>query len=57
MYKAVFSNDKYLEYFKQFEKKDEHWHKIWKWRTKAFIFGSITSFFLGIIMAFVIAMN
>lgn len=57
MYKAVFSNDKYLEYFKLFEKEDEHWHKLWKRRTKAFIFGSITSFFLGIIMAFVIAMN
>ena len=53
-YKAVFSNDKYLQYFKQFEKEDEHWHKKWKRRTIAFIFGAIASLFLGVIIIAVI---
>ena len=29
-YKAVLSNDRYLKYFKQFEKEDAKWHKKWK---------------------------
>ncbi len=53
-YKAVFSNDKYLQYFKLFEKEDEHWHKKWKRRTIAFILGAIASLFLGVIIIAVI---
>ena len=40
-YRAVFSKDRYLKYFKQFEKEDEQWHKKWKWITIAFCIGSI----------------
>ena len=53
-YKAVFSNDKYLKYFKQFEKEDEHWHKKWKRRTTAFILGAIASIIFGIYLFFTI---
>ncbi len=53
-YKAVFSNDKYLQYFKQFEKKDEHWHKKWKRITTAFILGAIASIIFGIYLYFTI---
>ena len=27
-YRAVFSKDRYLKYFKQFEKEDEQWHNF-----------------------------
>lgn len=54
-YKAVFSNDRYLKYFKQFEKEDERWHKKWKWITIAFCLGSIIVTILGICFAFAIA--
>ena len=47
-YKAVFSKDKYLKYFKQFEKKDASWHKKWKWITIAFCVGSVVSTIGGI---------
>lgn len=40
-YKAVFTDDKYLKYFKQFEKKDNLWHKKWKRITVAFCIGAI----------------
>jgi hypothetical protein len=40
-YRAVFSKDRYLKYFKQFEKKDASWYKKWKWITIAFCVGSI----------------
>ena len=53
-YKAVFSKDKYLQYFKQFEKEDEHWHKKWKRRTIAFILGAIASIIFGIYLYFTI---
>jgi hypothetical protein len=46
-YKAVFSKDRYLKYFKQFEKEDEQWHRKWKWTTVAFCIGSIVSGLLG----------
>ena len=39
-YKAVFTKNRYLKYFKQFEKEDEQWHKKWKWITIAFVIGS-----------------
>ncbi len=54
-YKAVFSGDRYLEYFKQFEKEDEAWHKKWKRRTIAFCVGSVITTLLGIAAAFAIA--
>ena len=49
-YRAVFSKDPYLKYFKQFEKEDEQWHKKWKWITIAFCIGSI-AFVIGGIFA------
>ncbi len=54
-YKAVFTNDRYLKYFKQFEKEDERWHRKWKRITLVFEIGSIVSIFLGIGAAFFIA--
>ena len=53
-YKAVFSNDKYLKYFKLFEKEDEHWHKKWKRITTAFILGAIASIIFGVYLCFTI---
>lgn len=53
--KAVFTNDRYLKYFKQFEKEDERWHRKWKRITLVFEIGSIVSIFLGIGAAFFIA--
>ena len=53
-YKAVFSNDKYLQYFKLFEKEDEHWHKKWKRITTAFILGAIASIIFAIYLYFTI---
>ena len=49
-YRAVFTKDRYLKYFKQFEKEDELWHKKWKWITIAFCIGSI-AFAIGGIFA------
>lgn len=54
-YRAVFSGDRYLKYFKQFEKEDEAWHKKWKRRTIAFCVGSVITTLLGIAAAFAIA--
>ena len=56
-YKAVFTNDRYLKYFKQFEKEDERWHRKWKRITLVFEIGSIVSSFLGIGPAFFIAIG
>ena len=53
-YKAVFANDRYLKYFKQFEKEDEQWHRKWKRITLAFEIGSIVAISLGIGAAFFI---
>ena len=49
-YKAVFSNDRYLKYFKQFEKEDAKWHKKWKQITWGFCIGSVV-FTIGGIFA------
>lgn len=43
----VFSNYKYLEYFKLFEKNDEQWHKKWNRITTAFCISAIILFFAG----------
>ena len=46
--KAVFSNDIYLKYFKEFEKEDEQWHKKWKRRTWLFCIGGCLMTIVGI---------
>lgn len=43
-----------FEYFIQFEKEDEQWHKKWKWRTIAFCVGSTMTSLLGICAAWAI---
>ena len=43
----VFSNYKYLEYFKLFEENDEQWHKKWNRITTVFCIGAIILFFAG----------
>lgn len=48
-YQAVFSKDRYLKYFKQFEKKDKPWHQKWKRITILFCIGAIATVFLGIV--------
>ena len=45
--KMVFSNYKYLEYFKLFEKNDEQWHKKWNRITTVFCISAIILFFAG----------
>lgn len=47
-YRAVFTKDRYIKYFKQFEKEDEQWHRKWKWITMAFCVGSVVTGLLGI---------
>ncbi|MGP1548062.1 MAG: hypothetical protein ACTTIF_04235 [Prevotella sp.] len=49
-YRAVFSKDRYLNYFKQFEKENEQWHKKWKRITWVFCIGSVV-FTIGGIFA------
>ena len=48
-YQAVFSKDRYLKYFKQFEKKDKPWRQKWKRITILFCIGAIATVFLGIV--------
>ncbi len=47
-YKAVFSKDKYLKYFKEFEKKDINWHRKWICITILFCIGAIIMTIIGI---------
>lgn len=54
-YKAVYTDDRYLKYYKQFEKEDEQWHKKWKRITMAFCLGSAIATILGIFIMFIIA--
>lgn len=54
-YKAVYTDDRYLKYYKQFEKEDEQWHKKWKRITIAFCLGSAIATILGIFIMFIIA--
>ena len=49
-YSAVFSNDRYSKYFRQFEKEDEHWHKKWRGITILFIMGSIIFTIMGFLV-------
>ena len=55
--KAVFSDDRYLKYFKEFEKMDKSWHRKWVMITWAFCVGGILAFFGGIIALFAIAIG
>ena len=50
-YMAIYPNDKYLRYFKLFEKKDEHWHRKWKRITIVFCIGSVAAVLFGILAA------
>lgn len=47
IYKCVFKNDRYLKFFKQFEKKDAKWHKKWKWITIAYCIGGVATSVVG----------
>lgn len=46
-YKALYTNDRYLAYFKEFDKEDNNWYRRWKRRTILFIIGSIISTIVG----------
>ena len=46
-YRAVFSKDHYLKYFKQFEKEDGQWHKKWKRITWVFCIGALITMAIG----------
>ena len=48
-YKAVFTDSRYLKYFKQFEKEDNRWHKKWTLITWIFCVGGIVIEIFGII--------
>lgn len=48
VYFLIYSKDKYLGYFKVFEKKDSRWHTRWKYYTLAFTIGAFASFPLAI---------
>lgn len=54
-YKAVFSKDRYLRYFKKFEKEDAHWHKKWGRITTLFCIGAVAAALLGIVSMIAIA--
>lgn len=54
-YKAVFTNDKYLKYFKKFEKEDNLWHKKWKRITIFFCVGAILIEVIGFYCMTIIA--
>lgn len=54
--RAVYSNKRYLKYFKKFEKENEQWHKKWGRITTAFCIGGILTFLAGVVVAFLIVM-
>ena len=53
-YKAVFSSDRYLEYFKEFEKENRDWHRKWARITTAFCIGGVLISLLSIAAAWAI---
>lgn len=55
--KAVYSHDKYIGYFKRFEKENEQWLKKWKLRTILFCIGGILIDILGILTLFAILLT
>ena len=54
-YQAVFTDDKYLKYFKKFEKEDNLWHKKWKRITIFFCVGAILIEVIGFYCMTIIA--
>ena len=55
--KAVFDNDRYLKYFKKFEKESKQWHRKWALITVAFCFCSLLSAAFGIYLCFACAIG
>ena len=53
LYKALYANDRYLKYFRKFEKEDERWHKKWSRITTLFCVGAAL-FFIGGIFAMIL---
>lgn len=53
-YRAVFSNDRYLVYFKEFEKEGKEWHRKWTRITKMFCIGGIIISLLSIAAVWII---
>lgn len=51
-YKAVFADNRYLKYFKEFETKGEKWHKKWKRITVVFCFGGFAIVIFGVAILF-----
>ena len=54
LYKALYANDRYLKYFRKFEKEDERWHKKWSRITTLFCVGAALMFVGGIVAMIVI---
>lgn len=48
--KYVISNNRYLIYFRKFEKQDEQWLRKWKWITAAYYLGSLLSTGMGLLL-------
>lgn len=46
--RAVFKNDRYLTFFRDFEKEDDGWHKKWSRITTAFCLGAVVMTVAGI---------
>lgn len=58
VHKAIYANDRYKEYFKKFKKKDEKWHRKWKWITIAFCIGGVAVGLVGsLVSAFCILID
>lgn len=55
--KGVFKSERYLKYFKKFEKKDEQWHKKWKRITIAFCVSGLILVILGGLLGLQIAIS
>lgn len=53
---AVFSNNQYLRFFKQFKKKDERWQKKWQNMASLYCVGAWIVFAIGIFIFSLIAM-
>lgn len=50
-YRAVYSNNKYLIYFKKFEKENQAWHRKWNRLTILFSVGGVFTIILGLAIA------
>lgn len=46
--RALYKNDRYLNYFKEFEKEDDSWHKKWSRITTAFCLGAVVMTVAGV---------